>query len=66
MHRRIIRKKEDDKMKKRYSYDTCPYCGAWHGEKEGTMSKDGFICFECLDHYLGITYTFKTVKEEKE
>ena len=52
-------------MKERYSYDTCPYCEAWHGEKEGTFTKDGFVCFECLDTELGITY--KTVKvEEKE
>lgn len=50
-------------MKERYSYDTCPYCGAWHEEKEGTYEKDGFVCYECLDYYLGITY--KTV-EKKE
>ncbi len=52
-------------MKERYSPDTCPYCGAWHGEKEGTLGKDGFVCYECLDSELGITY--KTVEvEEKE
>ena len=51
-------------MKERYSYDTCPYCGAWHGEKEGTF-ENGFVCYECLDSELGITYkTVKTVKKQ--
>jgi len=49
---------------KKYSPDTCPYCGAWHGEKEGVLGKDGFVCFECLESELDITY--ETVTEEKE
>jgi len=48
----------------RYSYDTCPFCGAWHGEKEGSFEYDGFVCFECLDSELGITY--KTVEVEED
>lgn len=48
-----------------YSYDTCPYCGAWREEKEGTLGKEGFICYECLDSELGITITYKTVKRDK-
>jgi len=51
-------------MRERYIQDTCPYCGAWREEKEGVFSKDGFICFECLESELGITY--ETVAEEKE
>ena len=46
-----------------YSQDTCPYCGAWHGEKSGVLGRDGFICHDCLDSELGITYKCKTVKK---
>ena len=46
-----------------YSPDTCPYCGAWRGEKEGSLGKDGFVCYECLDSELGITY--KTVEKRE-
>lgn len=46
--------------------DTCPYCGAWHGEKDGTIGKDGFVCHDCLDYYLGITITYKTVEKNEK
>ena len=46
-----------------YSQDTCPYCGAWHGEKSGVLGKDGFVCHDCLDSELGITY--KTVSRAR-
>ena len=49
-------------MKERYSPDTCPYCGAWREEKQGILSKDGFVCFECLESELDIAY--KTVRED--
>ena len=49
------------------SQDTCSYCGAWRGEKSGVLGKDGFVCHECLDSELGITYkTVSKARKKKE